>query len=713
MRENRPAVNLSGARVPAARPVRCGWRRGGILGLVAMLAALVAPLRAVSIEVAGAGLWRNRELRVSLERLLEARNKAVLDANAIEDAAVILYSTFNDDGFQAPAIEIEPTLRDGSRPRFAFDPTFAQPLPRPLEATRVAFRVVPGIRSHVAEVQISGLSAIPGKRARAFFRIDNTLIGTRRTNAYSPSRVARGADALLAELRQSGYAEAAIEAANSADERGAVTVNLAVREGPRWRVASLRYQNGDPPGVALPAPSAWIGKPWSPGLEQDLREAIRQAYYQRGYPDIGVHVAAEPRAGEGDREADVVATIVSGPHVALSGVRFEGKEFTRESVLRRRVRLSPGDSLDPLLLDRARYRISRLGVFETVDLDYEPEDGPAREAVFRLHEAPRYETNLLLGYGSYEQFRGGVEFRHMNIFGYAHQSRLELVHSLKSTSGNYTYTIPELFGDSLDGTAKLFGLRRREIAFLRQEFGLSLTLRRQLRPTGGEVRAGYTFQALGNKRNALSTQATDDRQINVAAMTFGVTGERRDNPLRPRHGYNWAAQVEAADPWLGGEATFQRFEFAAGYHTGWGASRWVHLGFTHGMLLTLWENDLTLPVNKRFYPGGDNSVRGYQKGEAAPRGADGFFIGAKSYAVLNVELEQALTPDWSVVAFADALGTAVTLRDYPFRERLYSAGLGLRYQTVIGPVRLEYGRNLSRRPGDPSGTWHISIGYPF
>jgi outer membrane translocation and assembly module TamA len=118
-------------------------------------------------------------------------------------------------------------------------------------------------------------------------------------------------------------------------------------------------------------------------------------------------------------------------------------------------------------------------------------------------------------------------------------------------------------------------------------------------------------------------------------------------------------------------------------------------------------------VNKRFYPGGDNSIRGYQSGEAAPRGAGGLFVGAKSYTLVNLELEQALVGQWSVVAFADALGTAVALRDLPFSERLYAVGLGVRYQTLIGPVRLEYGRNLNPRPPDPSGTWHLTIGYPF
>ena len=65
------------------------------------------------------------------------------------------------------------------------------------------------------------------------------------------------------------------------------------------------------------------------------------------------------------------------------------------------------------------------------------------------------------------------------------------------------------------------------------------------------------------------------------------------------------------------------------------------------------------------------------------------------------------------VLFGDALGETVRLSHYPIEEKLYSVGLGARFQTLIGPIRLEYGHNLNPRPGDPSGTLLFSIGYPF
>ena len=686
--------------------------------LVAFGAGLLLglPLRAVKLDVDGAGSLRDRELRLALARLLEAEDRPTLDANAIEDAAVILVSALAEEGFKSAELEIETRLADGTKKKFTFDPTFAKPLPRPFEAEAVTFKINRGVRSHIDAVEIEGLTVLPLKKARGFFRNDTTLIGNDRTNAYAPSRVNRGVDSLLGELQQQGYAEAQVRAEIGKETKGSITLHVTVQEGPRWVVSDVKLQYDDTPPAALPDPTDWIGRAWTNTVEQDLREAVRHAYYREGYPDAGVHIGVEAEASPsspGRKDAAVVVTIVPGQRVVVGQVRFEGNAVTRDSVLRRRVELAPGAPLNPIVLERGRHRISGLGVFEAVDLRYEPEEGGTRDPVFTLREGTRYETSLLFGYGSYEQFRAGVEYRQMNILGFAHQSRLELVQSMKSSSGDYSYTVPELFGESLDGTAKLFGLQRREIAFLRQEYGLTVSVRRPVAWLRGETTAGYTYQALRNRRNALSTQATDDKQVNVASLYVGLTSDRRDSPLRPRHGYHWGMQLEAADPKLGGQATYQRFDVSGAYHTGWGGGRWVHVGLSHGVITTYGSDDTTLPVNKRFYPGGDNSIRGYQRGEAAPRGADGLFVGAKTQMLFNVEFEQALTPNWSVVAFGDALGTTVSLRDYPFSERLYSVGLGLRYQTLIGPIRVEYGRNVNPRPADPPGTWQISLGYPF
>ncbi len=670
------------------------------------------PKDAAKFAVDGMGWLTDRSLRRTLDRVV-GTDAPTLGANSVEDAAVILLSTVQEQGYQDARLRVRATGADGTVTTFDFDPTFAEPLPRDLAARQVGFEVLKGERWHVTGVTVQGVTALPRDEAEGLFYSDQALLNES-ANVYTPSRLSSAAAALRGRLEHAGYVDAQVDARVAEERNGAVRLAVKVQQGRRWEVAEIDLRDDVRAQVEAPDIRQWLNRPLAPTLRQDIRSEVRQAYYRAGFPDVQVQLEPAVLGREGEVvRARLTVEVDARPQVTVGQVRFEGHRHTSESVLRRRVEIGPGDRLDPLKLEEARYRISRLGVFEEVDLRYEPADGPVRDVVFRVEERPRFETSLLAGYGSYEQLRVGVDARATNLFGRAHEARLRAVQSLKSTSANLRYTVPALFGEFIDGTAEVVALRREEIAFLRQEFGVSLGLQRALASTGGMASVRYNFGALGNKRSSLVARLSDKRQLKVGSVTLALTGDRRDHPLDPRKGFDWSLRTELADPRLGGEATFQRTEVSGSYHTPWGKSRWVHVGLSHGVITTWDGDDSTLPVNRRFFPGGENSVRGYQDGEASPRHATGQFIGAKTFAILNVELEQAITPKISAVIFGDALGVSASIRDYPWRTRLYSAGVGLRYRTVIGPIRLEYGRNLNPRPFDPSGTLHFSIGYPF
>ena len=162
-----------------------------------------------------------------------------------------------------------------------------------------------------------------------------------------------------------------------------------------------------------------------------------------------------------------------------------------------------------------------------------------------------------------------------------------------------------------------------------------------------------------------------------------------------------------------GEVNYQRMETSISYHHPLSRFQWLHLGISHGFVVTDGGPERDLPFNKRFFPGGDNSIRGYQYGEAGPRNESGRVVGAETYSLANIEFEQGLTRTWSLVFFFDALGQARRIEDFPIEEHLLSVGGGIRWKSIIGPVRLEYGHNLNPRAHDPGGTLHFSIGFPF
>lgn len=697
-----------------------GWLLIFLLSIAGAFADGKPPV--AKIEVDGLGWIENRQTANSIKRLWGERLGAELTTNQIEDAALFIASNLTPKGYQRPTINVEAVLADGSRKDFTVDTTLQTAPPPSLRAKSVHFKVDRGVRSYLKQVTIEGLDVLKPEAGQNYFFNEIALIGGRGARAYSPARLARSADAIESTLRQRGYAEATVKVVDTQEDQktGEVVAKVQVTEGARWNLNSMRFEIDGPDLVELAVIRARKDIPWSLFRGQDLAEEIRHAYFKRGYPDVRVRIETNPGPPVANvRPVEVVAHIQSGRQVGIGEVKFTGHQKTRESVLRRRVRIERGDPLNPLQLDKARYRLGRLGIFHSVDLSYEPPDGPVRDPIFTVSEVKSLEVNLMGGYGSYERLRGGVEVVQRNVFGRAHQSRIQLVQSFKSSRVNYTYSVPEIFGESIDGSAKLFGLQREERAFVRREYGGTVTLKRPLPFIGADGTIGYTYQSLRAKDSELGTRVPDEPtspdggQIPVASIDFTLSHEGRDNPLRPTKGLRWFLQTEFAARQLGGEVNYQRIETGASYHTSWGRGRWVHGGLSHGFITTLGSPDGRLPQNKRFFPGGESSIRGFTEGSAAPIGADGKFIGAKSYLLLNLELEQGLTKAWSIVAFTDALGEAASIRKYPFDTELLTVGLGLRYHTLIGPVRLEYGYNAKKRDEDARGTVHFSIGVPF
>jgi len=421
------------------------------------------------------------------------------------------------------------------------------------------------------------------------------------------------------------------------------------------------------------------------------------------------------RTNENRIQVELLAAVNSGPQVRISGVSFQGEKHTRERLLKRRVRVERGELLDPIRVEQGRYRLARLGIFDTVDLDYHPEDAHRREVIYRLQESKQLDLSLLFGYGSYELLRGGVEAEAHNLWGLAHHVDVKAVQSFKATSGDFTYTVPEAVGKDVDLFLNSSGLRREEISFTRLEYGGGVGVHKYFQSAATDATIRYNYQILNALDLTTVPEVATEGLTNpaVGAVVFELKHDRRDNPLYPRHGYKVFLTVETATEYLGGDANYERVELAPSWHLPLGGGRYLSLGLSQGVAVSFGSPANNLPFNKRFFPGGQNSLRGYQEGEASPRNELNQLVGSETYTLGSVEFEQALTAKWSIVLFSDSLGFARHIDHYPFDTGLYSVGGGLRWHTLIGPIRLEYGYNLNPRPSDPSGTLQFSLGFPF
>ncbi|MDB6056394.1 MAG: surface antigen [Verrucomicrobiales bacterium] len=667
------------------------------------------------LKISGYGLLGGLELKRTI-LLLENNGKkhATFDANFIEDAAVILLSRLTEDGYLHPEVTAIITSTNGQTVTFRWRQAFDEPLPRPFEATRVEFQIHKGLFYYYTSVRVAGLTTVPLKTARGYFVQNTPLLPLKRYKVYSSQRLSRSISSLSEAFDRQGYRDANIKPIISTNNQsGEVSVLVNVNEGPRSVVRLVRQDIIREDSTNAQVVVALIGKPYSPLWEQDFSQSIKTNLYQSGYPDTAVQISTVyAQTNNNIINYDLAAKVTAGPKIKLGAVKYEGRKKTKVDVLSQRTELTPGQLLDRIRVERARYRISSLGIFDAVGLRYDNVDAHTRDAVFELKEGKELEASMLFGFGTYELLRVGFDIEQHNIWGRAHNARFRITQSFKTTSADYLYTIPQVVGEDVNAFFTASALHRQEIDFLREEYGGGVGLQKLFRPISLDVSGRFNYQLVTASQTDVDP-SVGLRSAQVSGFIFDLKHDKRDNPLYPHRGYKIFGNVEVATDLLGGEVNYERFEVSGSYHFAIGEGRWLHFGADHGAVFTDRGPALDLPFNKRFFPGGENSIRGYTEGEASPRNPGGTLLGAESFLLGSVEVEQSLTPKLSLVGFVDSLGIARDIKDYPFHQVLTSVGGGLNYGTLIGPVRLEYGHNLNPRPRDPAGTIQFSVGFPF
>ena len=694
------------------------WSQRALLVVLLMLMggrteAKETNVEPAKVKVSGFGLISDRKLKGLLKVLNAGQEPEFFDANFIEDCVIVIRSELERHGFLQPEVSARVLLENNEKVNFQWSETQIDTLPHDLRARRVHFRIKEGVRFHYREIRLEGLDVMEPDEAMGYFVNTQGLLKLAANRIYTPRKAQFSARSLQEALQRQGYQNAVVWITNVVrnDARGKVDLTVAAVPGKQFIVRSVRVEELHPTLTnELRTVNIMTNQPYSRLWLQDFEQRLVRQQFREGFPDATATISVLRSNVNDVVNLDLVSQVRPGRRMRVGDIRFVGEEKTRESIMRARIPLKEGDLLDRTRAEQGRFRLARLGIFDTVVMRYETENEQERDVIYEVKEGKRLEVTLLAGFGSYELLRGGVILDQRNVWGSAHNSRLKLVQSFKSSSVDYTYTVPQLrWGADVFFSAD--ALRREEVDFTREEVSASVGARRHFNPIYTDTTLRYSYEYL-NVPDADFVRGFGVPNARVGAVILDLRHDMRDSPISPRKGHKLFSTVEVASSGLGGEVDYERVELHGAFHLPISRDRWIHLGASHGVLLTSGDS-ADLPFNKRFFPGGESSIRGYQEGEASPKNEAGKSIGAETYLGGNVELEQALTPSWSIIGFFDVMGVAQDSEDYPFDDVLYSAGGGVRWNTIIGPVRLEYGYNLRRREDDPAGTVHLSIGFPF
>jgi outer membrane protein insertion porin family len=572
------------------------------------------------------------------------------------------------------------------------------------EGAALVYDVEPGPSARVASVRTAGEEE----------DLPEVALATRPLAPLDDRVVATDARALQRALEEKGYPEARVEA-EVPEGGGDLPVVFRLRPGPRRLVASVALESATPLPADAPSRELHL-RPGAPYRLRDLardRNALLAAYRDAGYPQVEVtpEVSYTPEG-----QARVVLRITPGPQVRVDHVVIAGLQTTRAEVVRRELLVKEGEPLGLEKVLESQRRLGALGIFERVTLsEMDPETPDKRSVIVAAEEAPLTTVAYGVGYAERDLLRGSVEVTRRNLFGLDRSLSTFARYSFRGSRFLATFREPWLLGRHQEFFATVFREEEDRPAFDFVRVGGLVQTVRQRR--AWSLIARYTYQLIDTFNIVNPDEVGREfTSSTVSGPSASLVHDTRDDPLDPRRGRFASADVQLSHEVLGGDSFVKGFLQASSYRR-LNARVVLALSGRLGLARTFGEAPLLLPRPDRFYAGGDYSVRGFSLDAVGPLAAEpsGRLVPTGGNALLlgGAELRVDAGRYFSVAAFTDAGNVYSLVSDLDAGELRYTAGLGLRYRSALGPLRVDWGYKLNRRLGESAYRFHFTLGHAF
>lgn len=533
---------------------------------------------------------------------------------------------------------------------------------------------------------------------------------------------------------RSGDVLAAARAAEALKGREIVPVTLRATPGPRFTLRRLAIVT--PRGERLEdVPQKQIGLAiGDPARAADVRAAqARVVDHYRGQSrplTRPVDILATVDHGKAVMDATIV--VEPGKVAPIGDIAVSGAPGVDPAVIRSYIYAEPGDAYSPDAMAAIRKSVLRIQAISSARVT----EGEALDAQGRLPvsvDATERARRLIGGSARWSSLDGPslrAYWEHRNLFGGAEYLRLEAdLAMLPRNDGEKIKAFKDLKATDFGGSLKASFVKP-ALWGSRNDFVASALLDRDR--TGGSRFGGYTSEMLrldAGIRHRFSDRfvaqgglafesgwtkdALGKVDYTLAGAPFSLSYDSTDNPLNPTEGFKALASFTPYVAFDGKSRGFVETKASgSAYYKLDEDGRYVvagrlALGSVAGAALA------DVPSNHRFYAGGGSSVRGYRNRSLAPQLATAEVIGGRSLFEASLEARLKVTDTIGVVPFVD-VGSAFASAYPDFKEKpRWAAGLGLRYFTAIGPIRLDVAMPLNRRKGDKPVAFYIGIGQAF
>ncbi len=603
----------------------------------------------------------------------------------------------------------------------------------PQERNRVAvnFTIEEGDVAKIANINIVGAQAFPEKALISEMQLSTPgwLTWYTKNDQYSKQKLGADLETLRSYYTNRGYLEFAVDSTQVSitPDKDEIYITINITEGPRYTVSDVRIA-GElllPEGELRRLIQVKPGDVYSREKLTQSTKAISDRLGSDGYAFANIN--AIPDVDRVNRQASFTFFIDPGRRVYIRRINVSGNSRTRDEVIRRELRQLEGAWYDATRIERSKVRITRLNFFEDVNIETPAVPGSPDQVDIDVTVTEKSTGNLLagVGYSSAEGIVLSGSVSQNNVFGTGNSLGASINTSRVNRAIAVTYIEPywtpdgvsrtiEFYDKSIDPSSLPIAQYSSKTFGAAVGFGIPITETDSIN-FGGRVE--HTSLSLTDSSPPIYQDFVKQfgSITNSFILTAGWSRDTRDSTLFPTRGYQQSAFAEWGLPV--GDLQYYKTNYLIQWFTPLPLSSVLmlrsDLGYGGGL------NGKLLPFFKAYYGGGVGSVRGYDTASLGPQDAQGNTIGGRRKIIGNAELFFPLPGtkpgDQSVrmSAFADA----GQIYDNGFQPNLesfrYSVGVGLAWNSPVGPLKFSYGYPVNKKVGDRIQHFQFQVGTVF
>ncbi|MBH1992731.1 MAG: outer membrane protein assembly factor [Sphingomonadaceae bacterium] len=568
-------------------------------------------------------------------------------------------------------------------------------------------------------VQLTGIDAIADAQfTQRFDELSALRLGQDKSAnlAQINRRIKEDSDLLDRLLRAKGYYAARIRGTVAAPPAGGdrLAVTFDINPGTQYLLASVDVtglaETREREAKLREAFPPKVGDPVDADAILAGRDKLVTALSESGFPFATVD-EPDVRIDHEERKGDLDIIVTPGGYRTFGAIRLNDERLFSARHVQEIARFDPGDTYMASDVEDLRRAIVATGLVSSVSLTPKDQgDGEHVDLAVDVRPAPLRTIAGELGYGTGEGYRAEVSWQHRNFFPPEGAVTVRGVIGTQEQTGAFSYRRNNFHrrDNVLTGLLSISNIRRD--AYDARTITLSGGLERQtniLFQKNWVWRFGAELIA-SDEADAFSGGAR--RTFLIAAVPLGLTYDGSDDLLNPTTGFRLGGRVSPELSFQNKTFGYTRVQVDGSIYQPMSEKIVVAARARFGTILG--SNVEQIAPSRRFYAGGGASVRGYGYQAIGPRyGKDNDPVGGKSLAEFSLEARVRFG-NFGVVPFVDA-GNISTSFLPRFRDLRIGAGMGVRYYSSFGPIRVDVGTPINPQSGDPKIAVYVSLGQAF